>query len=180
MPSALRALGNLTTRLVVVSALAFGLLAVTSAVTTTENGPAAANAAQKRTAAHRKATLRNVRQGTRVASNQKGDPYQYGADGPNRFDCSGLTMFSFRKAGFKRMPRTSSAQAKFTGRIKKSNMRRGDMMFFYGSSGVYHVGIFAGWRNGHRMVLHAPYSNGRVRVEKVWTHKWYGGTLRRR
>ena len=45
--------------------------------------------------------LRNLRLAARVlrvASNQHGDPYQYGAAGPGRFDCSGLVMFVFRKA----------------------------------------------------------------------------------
>ena len=48
-----------------------------------------------------------------IAAAQKGDPYSYGAAGPARFDCSGLVYYSFRRAGFSRIPRTSSAQAGF-------------------------------------------------------------------
>ena len=44
------------------------------------------------------------------------------------------------------MPRTSGAQAGFTRRIAKQDMRPGDLMFFYGSGGVYHAAIFLGGR----------------------------------
>src|SRR5437899_12468631 len=56
-----------------------------------------------------------------VALNQVGDPYRYGAAGPSAFDCSGLLYYSYRKAGFSRIPRTSSAQARFARPIAKRN-----------------------------------------------------------
>jgi cell wall-associated NlpC family hydrolase len=122
-----------------------------------------------------------VRHAISVARNQIGDPYHYGSDGPRRFDCSGLTYFAFHKrAGFGHFPRTASAQSHFARRIKKSHMRRGDLMFFTDSGGVYHVGIFVGWRHHHRRVLHAPYPGKHVHVERVWTHHWFAGTLRNR
>lgn len=114
----------------------------------------------------------------RTAVAQKGDPYGYGAAGPNRFDCSGLTFYSFRRAGFSGIPRTSAAQAGFARHIPRSAMRRGDLIFFTGGGGVYHVGVFAGWFHGRRMVLHAPYSGTRVRTDPVWTNSWFAGTLR--
>jgi hypothetical protein len=49
--------------------------------------------------------------------NQVGDPYRYGASEPHAFDCSGLVHYSFRKAGFSRIPRISRAQAGFTRRL---------------------------------------------------------------
>ncbi len=116
-----------------------------------------------------------------TARNQIGDPYHYGSDGPRRFDCSGLTYFAFHKrSGFDHFPRTASAQAHFARHIKKSSMRKGDLMFFTDSGGVYHVGIFVGFHNGHRMVLHAPYPGKRVHVERIWTSHWFAGTLRNR
>ncbi len=54
---------------------------------------------------------RKVHHGLRVAIAQVGDPYRYGAAGPNAFDCSGLTMFAYGKAGL-RLPRSSDAQAR--------------------------------------------------------------------
>ena len=122
-----------------------------------------------------------VAQGYSIASNQRGDWYQYGAAGPNRFDCSGLVYYSYRKAGFS-VPRTSSAQASHAHRIAKSNLHRGDLVFFYNgsarASNVYHVAIFVGWDHGRRIVLHAPRSGERVHREAIWTSKWFAGTLR--
>ncbi|GAA4375490.1 C40 family peptidase [Nocardioides caricicola] len=115
-----------------------------------------------------------------VAAAQKGDPYRYGAAGPGAFDCSGLVFYSFRRAGFSNIPRTSSAQAHFARRISRGAMQRGDLMFFYDGGGVYHVGVFVGFSHGRRHVLHAPYSGTRVRIDRVWTDSWYPGTLRKR
>lgn len=115
-----------------------------------------------------------------IAAAQKGDPYGYGASGPNRFDCSGLTFYSFRKAGFRGIPRTSSAQAGWVRHVRRENLRRGDLVFFTSGGRVYHVGVFAGRKNGHPQVLHSPYSGTRVRTERIWTGSWFGGTLRGR
>lgn len=121
-----------------------------------------------------------ARKAKRVAMNQVGDRYRYGAEGPRRFDCSGLVYYSYRKAGYDRIPRTSSAQASHSRRIKKSRLRRGDLMFFYDGGGVYHVAIFIGWRDGRRRMVHAPYGGQRVHVAAPWTSRWFAGTLRRR
>jgi cell wall-associated NlpC family hydrolase len=120
-----------------------------------------------------------VHHGLRVAANQIGDPYRYGADGPRSFDCSGLTLFSFRKAGLY-LPRTSGDQARFANHILRKNMRRGDLMFFTSGGHVYHVGLFVGRRNGHAIILHAPRPGQRVHRERVWTNHWFAGTLRYR
>ena len=123
-----------------------------------------------------------VAHGYFVVSDQRGDRYAYGADGPNRFDCSGLVYYGFRKAGFKHIPRTSSAQARHMNRISKSGLRRGDFVFFYSGSArpgnVYHVGVFAGWSHGRRVIVHAPGSGERVKREAIWTRSWFAGTLR--
>ena len=79
--------------------------------------------------------------GFRIARAQAGEPYVYGAAGPNAFDCSGLVYYSYRRAGFKHIPRTSSQQAHHARHIKRKNMRRGDFVFFTGGGGVYHVGV---------------------------------------
>jgi len=113
-----------------------------------------------------------------IAKAQRGDPYRYGAAGPNRFDCSGLVYFATHHAGFTNVPRTSSAQSRFMHRIRKTRLHPGDFMFFTGSGGVYHVGIFVGRRGGRALVLHAPHTGTRVRVDRVWTSKWFAGTLR--
>ena len=123
-----------------------------------------------------------VANGYFVVSDQRGDPYAYGAAGPNRFDCSGLVYYSYRKAGFQHIPRTSSAQAAHMRRISKGGLHRGDFVFFYSGSArprnVYHVGVFAGWSHGRRIIVHAPRSGERVKREAIWTGSWFAGTLR--
>ena len=168
MPTLLRASGRWGFRALTSGAIALGVL--TAAPMTTD---AHAATAHHRTVAHR------VGHATRVAVRQKGDPYRYGAAGPGRFDCSGLTYFSFRRAGFKHIPRTSSAQARWAHHIRKGRARRGDLVFFRNSHGVYHVGVFAGRRHGAKYVLHAPYSGAKVRREKIWTSHWFAGRVPR-
>jgi cell wall-associated NlpC family hydrolase len=107
---------------------------------------------------------------------QQGDPYSYGSAGPNAFDCSGLVFYATHRAGFKRVPRTSGAQAGYMHRISKRAMKPGDFVFFSSGGHVYHVGMYV----GRNRVLHAPYSGARVRTEHIWTSSWFGGTLRGR
>ncbi|MFI6165731.1 NlpC/P60 family protein [Nocardia sp. NPDC051052] len=77
-----------------------------------------------------------------------GDPYVWGATGPNQFDCSGLVQWAFKQVG-KNVPRTSSAQATYGTPVAKDELQPGDVVFFY--SDISHVGIYAG--NG--LMLHA-------------------------
>lgn len=130
----------------------------------------------KRTAAKRVAA--RVVGAKDIAMRQRGDAYAYGASGPDRFDCSGLIYYSYRRAGFS-VPRTSGAQAGAARRVAKKDLRAGDLMFFYGSGGVYHAAIFLRWSHGHAVMLHAPGSGQRVRIAVPWTSAWFGGTLRR-
>lgn len=109
----------------------------------------------------------------RVARRQKGDPYQYGAAGPDAFDCSGLVQFSFARAG-QSMPRTSSEQATATRRVSAASARRGDLVFFYDKGGVYHVGIYL----GDQRVLHSPRTGEVVQAEQIWTTKVFFGRVR--
>ncbi len=133
---------------------------------------APADAASKR--------VRKIHNAVVVAHHQKGDPYRYGADGPRRFDCSGLVQYSYGRAGL-RMPRTSDSQARYTRTIRRTNMRKGDLMFFHRRGNVYHVGIFVGRTGGGRPVMvHAPSTGKRVQASSPWTRRWFAGTMRRR
>lgn len=105
-----------------------------------------------------------------VAASKKGSPYQWGATGPSRFDCSGLTLYSFKRAG-KKLPRTAAAQYNSTRHISAGTRRVGDLVFFHTGRSVYHVGIYA----GRGRIWHAPKTGARVRLEKIWTSGvWYG------
>lgn len=112
-----------------------------------------------------------------VALQQVGDPYRYGAAGPGAFDCSGLLQFSFRKAGIS-LPRTSAAQAKRARHIAKSKLRRGDLMFFSNGGRVYHAAMFLRRSKGHILMVHAPRSGQRVRIDRPWTSRWFAATMR--
>ena len=131
---------------------------------------------QARTAAKRVSS--RVVSAKDTAMRQRGDAYAYGGAGPERFDCSGLIYYSYRRAGFA-VPRTSGAQAGFVRRISKQAMRPGDLMFFTGGGGVYHAAIFLKWSHGHAVMVHSPGSGERVKVAVPWTSSWFGGTLRR-
>jgi cell wall-associated NlpC family hydrolase len=166
-------------------ALALAGLGVTASMLTAQPASAASGdgdsqqittTTETRTAAKRvSARVVNAKD---TAMNQRGDAYAYGGAGPERFDCSGLIYYSYRRAGFD-VPRTSGAQAGFARRISKKAMRPGDLMFFYGSGGVYHAAIFLKWSRGHAVMVHSPGSGERVRVAVPWTSRWFGGTLRR-
>ena len=55
-------------------------------------------------------------------------------------------------------------------------------VFFYDGAAtaenVYHVGVFAGWEDGHRMIIHSPSSGERVGRDRIWDGDWFAGTLR--
>jgi cell wall-associated NlpC family hydrolase len=105
-----------------------------------------------------------------IAASRKGSPYQYGATGPRRFDCSGLTLYSYKKAG-KKLPRTTQQQYNKTRRVSASARKKGDLVFFHSGRSVYHVGIYAG---GGR-IWHSPKTGSVVRLERIWTRSvWYG------
>ena len=146
-------------------------LLATALVATTWLTAPAADAATKRE--------KKIHHAIQIARNQIGDPYSYGAEGPHAFDCSGLTSFAYKKAGLY-LPRSSGAQYRFLRGIKKRNMHRGDLMAFHSGGNVYHVGLFVGWRDGRRLVLHAPNSGSRVHVQRTWTGKWWAATARAR
>jgi len=105
-----------------------------------------------------------------VAASKKGSPYKYGAAGPKRFDCSGLTLYSFKKAG-KSLPRTAAAQYNKTNHVSASNRKQGDLVFFHSGRNVYHVGIYA----GKGRIWHSPKTGEVVKLQKIWTKSvWYG------
>ena len=78
------------------------------------------------------------------AEAQLGKSYQYGATGPDAFDCSGLAMMAYRAAGIV-IPRTAAAQWANGRQIPASQVQPGDLVFFAGADGTPsnpgHVGI---------------------------------------
>lgn len=102
---------------------------------------------------------KRAKKAMRFARKQIGKPYRWGADGPHGYDCSGLAMASWRRAGVK-IPRVTYAQfRKVDRKVKLRNLKPGDLVFFHGRS---HVGLYV----GHGRFLHAPHSGAKVRIDK--------------
>ncbi|GGV48210.1 glycoside hydrolase [Streptomyces griseoflavus] len=83
------------------------------------------------------------------ATAQIGKPYQWGAEGPNTYDCSGLTSQAWVSAG-RGMPRTSQAQWQQLQRVDVKDMRPGDLIIYFGDAS--HVGMYV----GDGVMVHAP------------------------
>ncbi|MBB3038907.1 C40 family peptidase [Hoyosella altamirensis] len=101
--------------------------------------------------------------GDRVADGaltKVGSPYVWGAAGPNAFDCSGLVYWAHQQAGLN-VPRTSQAQAGGGIPVGHNDLRRGDVVLFYG--GASHAGIYIG--NGQ--IVHALNSSQPVKVDSL-------------
>jgi cell wall-associated NlpC family hydrolase len=109
----------------------------------------------------------------RIAASKAGAPYRFGAEGPRRFDCSGLSMWVFDRIG-KDLPRTSRAQARATRRVSAAHRRWGDLVFFRSEGRVYHVGIYA----GRNRIWHAPRPGKRVQRVRLWTSRVTYGRVR--
>ncbi|MEZ7003111.1 C40 family peptidase [Streptomyces sp. SCSIO 75703] len=121
-------------------------------------------------AASEAAAAPHAAKAVQIAASKKGSPYQWGATGPGRFDCSGLTLYSFNKAG-KKLPRTAAQQYNKTRHISSGSRKAGDLVFFHSGRSVYHVGIYAGGGK----IWHAPKTGDVVRLQKIWTKSvWYG------
>jgi cell wall-associated NlpC family hydrolase len=121
-------------------------------------------------AASEAAAASHATKALKIAASKKGSPYAWGAVGPRRFDCSGLTLYSFKKAG-KKLPRTAAQQYNKTRHISAGNRKAGDLVFFHSGRSIYHVGIYA----GKGKIWHAPKTGDVVRLQKIWTGSvWYG------
>ena len=105
----------------------------------------------------------------REAYRQLGKPYRWGASGPNSFDCSGLMMWVWGKAGVS-LPHSSRAQYGYGRHVSKSELRPGDLVF-YGHP-IHHVGIYVG--NGQYIA--APQTGDVVSFRSVNRGGWAGAT----
>ncbi|MQA97784.1 MAG: NlpC/P60 family protein [Streptosporangiales bacterium] len=109
----------------------------------------------------------NARVALQFAYQQIGDPYGYGANGPDSWDCSSLTQNAWGAAGVS-LPRTSQAQWNAGTRVTKAALQPGDLVFFYDSSAPSHMGMYAG--NGK--MVHAPSSGKTVQEVDMDGYYW--------
>jgi cell wall-associated NlpC family hydrolase len=98
------------------------------------------------------------------AQAQIGEPYVWGAAGPSSWDCSGLTMMAWARAGVY-LSHFTGAQWAETRQVPLSDLQPGDLVF-YGSSGPdsHHVGLYVG--NGQ--MIEAPHTGDVVKSSSIW------------
>jgi cell wall-associated NlpC family hydrolase len=107
------------------------------------------------------------------AQSQIGKPYQWGAAGPNTYDCSGLVMWAYARVGV-HLDHWTGYQWNEGARIARSDLRPGDLVFFaYNTSDpntIHHVGMYIG--NGQ--MVEAPYTGANVRISSAFRGDYIG------
>jgi cell wall-associated NlpC family hydrolase len=103
------------------------------------------------------------------AKKQIGKPYVWGGIGPKGYDCSGLQMTSYLRAGLS-IPRVAAAQYAGAGTDEPLNKaKQGDLLFFASDvtkpSTVYHVAMYVGGGN----MLEAPETGENVQIVPLWS-----------
>lgn len=97
------------------------------------------------------------------ALSHQGAPYVFGAQGPNKFDCSGLVYYALKEAGVTGGRLTARGyQAKYKGSaVRKEDLKPGDLVFFHSKNtrGIpagqaTHIEIYLG--NGKTMGTDSP------------------------
>ena len=104
------------------------------------------------------------------AYRELGKPYQWGAAGPNSFDCSGLTQYVWGKAGVY-LDHYTGSQWNEGQHVSRDQLQPGDLVFF--GSDLHHVGLYVGNSN----MIEAPYTGANVRVSYAFRPD-YAGAVR--
>lgn len=100
----------------------------------------------------------------KFACQQIGKPYVWAADGPDSYDCSGLTMAAWDSVGVS-LPHNAYQQKQVTDRVSRSDLKPGDLVFYY--SDVHHVVMYVG--NG--WVVSAPTTGEDVQMQHLDTSR---------
>jgi len=98
------------------------------------------------------------------AKSHTGALYKFAAAGPKRFDCSGFTMYVYKKAAGKSLPHKANLQQRYGKAVSKGAKQIGDLIVFRSGSYGYHAGIYAG--NGY--MYDSPHTGARVGKHKIY------------
>ena len=109
------------------------------------------------------------------AESYLGIPYLYGGNSKQGFDCSGFTQYVMRYHGYN-LPRTAQNQGDAYSKIKSSEARKGDLVFFgSGKKNISHVGIISSEKGTSISMIHASSSKGimisNIENDSYWTPK---------
>ncbi|MCX2183406.1 C40 family peptidase [Streptomyces sp. SKN60] len=96
----------------------------------------------------------------RFAVGQIGKPYEWGAEGPATYDCSGLTQAAWAAAG-RELPRTSQEQWETLPHVALTDLRPGDLVVYFPEA--THIALYL----GDGMVVHAPRPGARIKVSPI-------------
>jgi peptidoglycan DL-endopeptidase CwlO len=99
-------------------------------------------------------------QAAAFACAQAGDPYVWAAEGPNAYDCSGLTLASWAQVGVY-LPHNAAAQRRSMPYVDRADLQVGDLVFYYAD--LHHVAIYV----GDGKIMHAPYAGDNVRMANM-------------
>ena len=152
-------------------ALLATLTAVARAAYLNASRPAPAAVAQAFSTAIPQSAAKGAAGAIAAARAQLGKPYEWGASGPNAFDCSGLTAWAWGSVGVS-LPHNAAAQQGMGTPVNEANLEPGDLVFF--GSPAYHVALYIG--NG--MIIHAPTSGDVVKIVALSSMSDYSGATR--
>lgn len=98
---------------------------------------------------------------------QLGKPYVWGAEGPDAFDCSGLTLAAYRTVGI-RLPHYSSAQARYGRTIDPEidGIEPGDLIFTRGGDPIHDLGHVGIALDADRYIV-APHTGDVIQIKPI-------------
>jgi len=102
-----------------------------------------------------------------AAETREGDPYVWGAAGPDEFDCSGLVVWAFAQEGIS-LPHYTGSLWNSGMHVSRADLEPGDLLFFFAD--ISHVGFYM----GDGMMLDAPSAGQDVMVQPVYWSAFVG------
>lgn len=113
----------------------------------------------------------------RTSKKHIGTPYVWAGTSPSGFDCSGFTSYIMKGVG-EDIPRRSSDQYDQSIKLKKREVKKGDLVFFNNGSGVSHVGIIVSEKGSPLTMIHSSSSKGiiitNIEESSYWSARLHG------